>query len=589
MTEIFFSATENDNSEIKNKIFAGDWCFFSNIKQIEKKNNICSKELFLNDKKSQNEIEDLKIFFFKEIKNNLNNLHKDSYSDKFWKFLLEPWLSYFIDSNAMKWKIIQDIETKYSKIYFNKYKNLKQRYFFDVRDYQKNFEKDDKFHQKQFQNLIEFKSKFNSKYHGLENDKIFLEKKNDFKKSHISSFVRKSLNSIINYFLRNNNYFIFNSSLGILNHIILNFKLKQFPHILFEDFKALEYEKYYNNSFNLKLRDKIKINLNTKDELKSFLSEAIIHELPTCYLENFKILIEKSKKIKINSKIIISSTEILHNTLFKFWAALMQETKKSIIVCPDHGGTLGVYDHLCWLDYIDYRFTWHKPIYQPDIQMPSFHLSKINNSRVSPNAKLKNLLFISHNRIKYYHSFFNSPNGYDSIKTTGDFKLLTNKISNEIKKNFFVKPYNDLDHDYWIKNKLWLNLEDKSRIIMSKKDYKKIFNNSKIIICNYPKTALCEAMISGPTIMLFKTNEWLQTELFMKIKERLINCNILFENGDHAADHINNIWDNPLDWWNSKDVKKTREDFSKLFTMVSQRPINNWLEELNKINKNINF
>ena len=57
---------------------------------------------------------------------------------------------------------------------------------------------------------------------------------------------------------------------------------------------------------------------------------------------------------------IVNSAEILHNSLFKFWAALRQETSNSVIIYPDHGGTLGIIDHQDISKYLNYRFTWHK-------------------------------------------------------------------------------------------------------------------------------------------------------------------------------------------------------------------------------------
>ena len=66
--DTFFIATEVDNSDYKNKIYAGDWCFFSKIKEIKKnEDKIISFKILSDKKKNDLEVENLKFFFFKKI------------------------------------------------------------------------------------------------------------------------------------------------------------------------------------------------------------------------------------------------------------------------------------------------------------------------------------------------------------------------------------------------------------------------------------------------------------------------------------------------------------------------------------------
>ena len=92
-------------------------------------------------------------------------------------------------------------------------------------------------------------------------------------------------------------------------------------------------------------------------------------------------------------------------------------------------------------------------------------------------------------------------------------------------------------------------------------------------------------MVSGPTIMLFNFDEWTHSKNFLKLKKDLIENNILFDDGNLAANHINSIWDNPLDWWNSDKLLNVRKKFINQFAMTSSKPINKWEKELEKIYK----
>ena len=582
--DTFFIATEVDNSDHKNKIYAGDWCFFSKIKEIKKnEDKIISFKILSDKKKIDLEVENLKNFFLKKLINKLNNLHNTNYSDKFWKFLLDPWLLYFLDSYTLKWKIINEVDKSYNKILFNDYINLEPNNFFDVRDYLTKFQSNDQFHQTQFQNILKFKLKKNKKFISFKNKKIFKKdivfgRKNFFKNSFF-----KLIDYILSCFSKNNKYFFYKSSLGSKNFFYLNFKLRQFPYFNYSDFEKEKYIKYFDNSINKEVRENLKISIGTKDDFKNFLSEFLIQELPTCYVENFKKLIYESSKISIEPKIIIDSVQILHNSLFKFWAAFKQETSKAIIIYPDHGGTLGIINHNDLLEYLDYRFSWHKPVVKNDIQTPSINLSKISGSRVNSKKDLDKILYISYNNKKYYHFFINEPHGMKNLKITNKFKNLKENLSKEIKEKLYVKTYTRDDKDYWIKNNLFEH--DQNKIILSKNTYNNIFKTSKIIICNYPKTSLCEAIVSGPTILLFDFDEWTHSKNFLELKKDLIKNNILFDDANLAANHINSIWDNPLDWWNSDKLLNVRKKFMNQFAMTSSKPINKWEKELEKIYK----
>ena len=74
-------------------------------------------------------------------------------------------------------------------------------------------------------------------------------------------------------------------------------------------------------------------------------------------------------------------------------------------------------------------------------------------------------------------------------------------------------------------------------------------------------------------------------EASYRIYEYLIKKknNILFDDGNLAANHINSIWDNPLDWWNSDKLLNVRKKFMNQFAMTSSKPINKWEKKLEKI------
>ena len=70
---------------------------FFNTNELKNFNDkIGSIRVLSNKNELDFEIQSLKNFLFKKLKNKLNNLHNTNYSEKFWRFLLDPWLTYLL-------------------------------------------------------------------------------------------------------------------------------------------------------------------------------------------------------------------------------------------------------------------------------------------------------------------------------------------------------------------------------------------------------------------------------------------------------------------------------------------------------------
>ena len=95
-------------------------------------------------------------------------------------------------------------------------------------------------------------------------------------------------------------------------------------------------------------------------------------------------------------------------------------------------------------------------------------------------------------------------------------------------------------------------------------------------------------MLTGPTILLYKFNSDLIDERFQKIFSELVKNKIAFSNAEDVSLHINKVWDNVDEWWNSDHVKNTISNFMQETCQTSDNSINIWVKFLkNEIKKNI--
>jgi len=162
--------------------------------------------------------------------------------------------------------------------------------------------------------------------------------------------------------------------------------------------------------------------------------------------------------------------------------------------------------------------------------------------------------------------------------------VFSDEETSDIEEEEFEKGKDDAhkrERDFLEENK---NLKDNALLNkyekFAKKDkyYKKIFkkniirhtrlekciNSAKIVVCVYPQTTFSNAMYSEvPTILFFNKDHYIFHDKFSKLIQQLVKNKIIFYDPRLAAIHLNAIWKNPYDWYNSYEVKKVRNLFLK--------------------------
>ena len=85
---------------------------------------------------------------------------------------------------------------------------------------------------------------------------------------------------------------------------------------------------------------------------------------------------------------------------------------------------------------------------------------------------------------------------------------------------------------------------------------------SQLVIVDYLSTAYLESLISNiPTIVFFDESVMILKKKHKIFFKTLINSGIFQTNPIEASKLVKKIHYNPLKWWNSQKVKKSREIF----------------------------
>ena len=94
-------------------------------------------------------------------------------------------------------------------------------------------------------------------------------------------------------------------------------------------------------------------------------------------------------------------------------------------------------------------------------------------------------------------------------------------------------------------------------------DIQKLYQETKIHIATYNATSYLETFSLGiPTVIFWDTSFWENKDSVKFIFSELKRVKVFHDSPESAARHINQIWNNVENWWESHEVKEAIEKFN---------------------------
>ena len=591
--EYHFVATNIDykiNSESK-KILAGNWCLLNSIKKTKNEKNIeFVPHIWENvDEREKDYIFIQKILdeYCDKLSLYLNIYNKENFPVNFWKILILPWLIYYLPSQLYKWRIINvALNKKKTFSFFSFPDHSINKYAIDTASYFNLLQDDEEFNYLHFKRILKYLK--NKGHNILFIEKLYYKKKLENKKKFFPQKIKNNILKLIDdislFFSKNNDIFIEQDVFGKKNLLKINFQLKQFPTYLIKLFNYhMERNEYEKCKFDMEKRIAVSfvkdIKIKENIDFIEYLNSSITEDIPICFLEGFLNLKNNVEKININPKLILSSYQYMHSEKFKFWVALKTLKNNSKFIVALHGGgyhakfepTFNFENRI-----VHKRIMWTTPTDKKEIQLPPAKLINFKTKR-----KYKYLSYVEHPAGLFPAQFTHNPfASMRNIENINKFNLILKK---KILKNLIYLP----GRDYLCSMNEVKNIIN-SNCIAKHYSLNKYLYKSKLVICSYPETNFNEAIVTGPTILISRFNDYPIHDQFQKIFNELIKYKIFFSNPEDACLHINKVWDNVDEWWYSKEVKNTVNDFIQQVSPISNNSINIWAKFLkNEIKKNI--
>jgi putative transferase (TIGR04331 family) len=550
-------------------VFLGEWCkeYLERHKWSDRSFTTVSwhwrdRDKLIND---YGYLKDLYENILSELAPKLNSIHGVNYSLRYWRIILGPWLYVYISAVWDRWeniKKVASIDIELETIVPDK---AICRHVANDYGYAMGYIKTcDEWNYLIYCDILQAQAPSNIT---LINKKVILKKINTITISSVS--LRRSIVNTFDFIVRkiqftdSYNFILYKSNFPLTDLIRVYLNLKQMFRLHVEFDKKIQHGRVSHS-----MRSKIKIT-SSGTCFEDFLFQSIPKDIPKCYIEGYSDLSSHCALLP-DAKIIMTAIAHFSNDLFKVWAA-KQVNRGSKLIVSEHGGAIppeipNFFEHE--ENISDKRITWHIPLERSHVRLPPTKLKKIHI-----NFSRKKILLVSLDASRHSGRCFSGISGpliFDEFKQKCDF---IDRLDEKSIKNFKIRAY---QKQIW-GTRLWYSERYGEEIIAATKTLHKDYSQSKLIICSYPQTTFSEAMFSEvPTILLYVDKFWETLPDFDSLILELKKSGIIYTDPVKAANHVNNICRNPMEWWNKKETIRARNMFFDMCVETSRDPISEW-------------
>jgi len=575
-----FNYIEHLKYKESEKYLLGDWCLqnASNV-NIGNDTYFIQKHHWVDSQKYDKDfayLDSLNERLLLPLSNLLNKYHNVNYSVKYWRIVLGPWLLTFVPTVYDRWETLRvALDSKrlweYDLFVFDDNKFIPNN--FSYYQTQANSHIWNSFI---FSQILTFqysdKVNFNRiEYEGKYPLDTIKETKYSFKYKVINC-----IDSLLSLLKVNYKVIFVGSYFDFFSLIKLSLKLNQIPRIHSVFTKNISFKKYISNKGRALNLDKF----HSENDFEEFVQGMLFSHIPKSYLEGYLQMEHEISKVRCKGSIVFTANAHLSNDFFNHWCAKMIESGV-LLVTSQHGSAFRQSKSLfLHQEKISDKMTvWHHPVESNHVRLSASKLVNSNRNYVDSGDELSVVAF--EQQIYVYRAQTGS--GAGTLIADYNQKIdFIRKLAENPFQNVKVRAVNR--GEGWF-NSLSRYKKDLGRDKISNyNSFEEMLSNSKIVVCTYPLTTYLEAMLSGiPTIVLYKKEQWRFSPIFDKLIKTLESNNMIFYDSNSAANHINSVWSNPLEWWDSDSVLKARQMFFDVCGDVDD----DWADEWSSFFRNL--
>ncbi len=320
------------------------------------------------------------------------------------------------------------------------------------------------------------------------------------------------------------------------------------------------------------------------DQFESLIKKIIPIQTPKVYLEGYSDFRQKSiKHFPKKTKIIYTTNALYADEGFKFWAAERLESSGKLIV-GQHGGTYG---SALWsghesheIKVSDKYFTWgwHDKDEPKLTPVPAAPLIK-NKGKITPNCS-GGILWLPMTAPRYAYRMFSLPVGMSYSHYMEDQEAFARLVNPDV-HSLLIFRFRESPYSYqnrWMDKKVIVE-----RLYLGRKTMVQQLSECRLSISTYNSTTFLETFSANyPTILFWNPEHSELRKSAQPYYDDLRKSEILHDSPESAAAKVNDIYKDPLSWWMSEKVQASKKKFCHRFARSGLNWISTWKDEFLK-------
>lgn len=554
-------------------LFLGEWCRLYDKESAWKNRDAQVAEYHWDDRsklyRDYEYLRDLYEILLAELATQLNRIHGEERSVRYWRIIVGPWLGFFLQILFDRWAMLDTV--------------AKEADLLGVRTMtydQASLVPND---MTAFIPMI-LSDQWNDALYGqvlqhmdfpAEIVQLGRVAKPDyatgFSVNARTAFKRKlakMLSSITGVFSRDREYFFISSYLGLKNELLLQLKLGQIPKL----WRAFTVPVA---PFNETAREWT-LPGNSDKPFEDIARKLIPQYLPVAYLEGYGRVLEQVQHLPWPRHPKTVFTSVSHNAddVFKAWAADCAE-KGIPIVIGQHGGTYGTSlwnfteDHQLAICDRFLSWGWSYPGADSIVPVGNFKTFGKSVKRHAPDTALLIQTVVPQ---QSYHLYSVPAAAGQWCSYFNDQCRFVHALQNRLHKVLSVRLYPQ-DFRYCQKQR-WHDAFPDVQVDDGSVPMQSVLERTRICISTYNATTYLESMsLNIPTIMYWNPEHWELNDHARPFFDRLEAIGIFHRTPESAAEQLNRVWDDVDSWWESTEVRAVRDEFCSQYTRMPDRPL----------------
>ncbi len=326
------------------------------------------------------------------------------------------------------------------------------------------------------------------------------------------------------------------------------------------------------------------------DPFLKILIKTLPTNFPLLYLEGYRPFLEKLASLLNSSPraLVVETSDYSGACLFL--SAELQERKKTRLIYVQHGGSYGTVKHSppekheqCVSNEY-WSWGWEEGLGKRAHPMPSFIVRQGKNNKDKREPDGRRILYCANDIARYHYRFWSNPIGPQWKEVIDWQHRWLRALSHAARSQLLVRLYPNNDYGWSQRERLMSQGFSDLSFDTPGRSFKNSLDESSLFVTDTNHTTFLQALaLDKPTIIFWDPalNELRKSaEPYF---EGLRSAGILHITPESAGQKVNAVCGDPLSWWKSKEVKSTADAFREQFARTSQNVGDIWSQNLQRL------